>query len=134
MGSTWTEDGKRRQAGSLVGWRRHDTCTPDRSGVVSHRPRHHVCPHPVTREPFSSWTASTSLHWAFQEEVASSDLGWTRRKGGNPLGSRREGKRGTPICIKLRKEEGKRSKGKLASGERILQKKDHVRSLTERSR
>src|SRR2546421_1712707 len=105
MGSTWTEDGKRRQAGSLVGWRRHDTCTPDRSGVVSHRPRHHVCPHPVTREPFSSWTASTSLHWAFQEEVASSDLGWTRRKGGNPLGSRREGKGGPPICIKLRTAE-----------------------------
>src|SRR3989440_7876262 len=105
MGSTWTEDGKRRQAGSLVGWRRHDTCTPDRSGVVSHRPRHHVCPHPVTREPFSSWTASTSLDWAFQEEVASSDLGWTRRKGGNPLGSRREGKGGPPICIKLRTAE-----------------------------
>src|SRR5256885_16273169 len=41
---------------------------------------------------------------------------------------------GQPISIKLRKEEVKRSKEKLASGERILQKKDHVRSLTERSR
>src|SRR5438105_10216114 len=43
-------------------------------------------------------------------------------------------RQGQPISIKLRKEEVKRSKEKLASGERILQKKDHVRSLTERSR
>src|SRR2546423_15484998 len=31
-------------------------------------------------------------------------------------------RKGQPICIKLRKEEVKRSKGKLASGERILQR------------
>jgi hypothetical protein len=55
-----------------------------------------VCPHLVTREPSSSWTANTSLQWAFQQEVARSDLGGRRRKGGNHLGSRREGKRGTP--------------------------------------
>jgi len=73
--------------------RRHSTCTPGRSGAVSHRPGHHVCPHPVTREPSSSWTANTSLQEAFQEEVASSGLGGTWRKGGNPLGSNREGKR-----------------------------------------
>jgi len=133
-GSTWTGDGKRRQAGQLVGWRRLSTSIPGRSGAVSHRTGHHICPHSVTGEPYSSWTASTSRHWAFQEEVARSDLGGRRPKGGNPLGSRQEGKRGTPICIKLRKEEVKRSKGKLASSERILQKKDHVRSLTERSR
>ena len=95
-GSTWTGDGKRRQAGQLVGWRRPSTSIPGRSEVVSHRAGHHICPHSVTGEPSSSWTASTSRHWAFQEEVARSDLGGRRPKGGNPLGSRREGKRGTP--------------------------------------
>ena len=84
------------EAGPIRGERRHSTCTPGRSGAVSHRPGHHVFPHPVPREPSSSWTASTSRHWAFQSEVARSDLGGTWRKGGNPLGSRREGKRGTP--------------------------------------
>src|SRR5437764_10030179 len=34
-------------------------------------------------------------------------------------------RKGRPIGIKLRKEEVKRSKGKLASGDRILQRKDH---------
>src|SRR2546421_1414858 len=95
-GSTWTRDGRRRQVGPIVGLPRHNTCTPGRSGVGSHRRRPHGCPHPVTCEPFSSWTTNTSRHGAFQEEVASSDLGETRRKGGNHPGSRREGKRGTP--------------------------------------
>ena len=95
MGSTWTGNGKRLEAGPIRDERRHSTCTPGRSGAVSHRPGHHVCPHPVTREPSSSWTANTSLQEAFQEEVASSGLGGTWRKGGNPLGSNREGKRGT---------------------------------------
>ncbi|SRR6266699_311754 len=95
-GSTWTGDGKRRQAGPIVGWRRLSTSTPGRSGAVSHRVGHHICPHPVTREPSSLWTASTSWHWAFQSEVARSDLGGRRPKGRNPLGSRREGKRGAP--------------------------------------
>ena len=94
--TTWTGNGKRLEAGPIRGERRHSTCTPGRSGAVSHRPGHHVFPHPVPREPSSSWTASTSRHWAFQSEVARSDLGGTWRKGGNPLGSRREGKRGTP--------------------------------------
>src|SRR6266516_1968134 len=94
--TTWTGNGKRLEAGPIMGERRHSTCTPGRSGAVSHRPGHHVFPHPVPREPSSSWTASTSRHWAFQSEVARSDLGGTWRKGGNPLGSRREGKRGTP--------------------------------------
>ncbi len=43
-----------------------------------------------------------------------------------------EGPCGRPICIKLRKEEVKRSKGEPAFGDRILQRKD-LRSLTERS-
>src|SRR6266566_262846 len=46
--STWTEGGKRLEAGSIVGWPRLSTCTPGRSGVVSPRPRHHMCPHLVT--------------------------------------------------------------------------------------
>src|SRR2546430_9174338 len=83
MGSTWTGNGKRLEAGPIMGERRHSTCTPGRSGAVSHRPGHHLCPHPVPREPSSSWTANTSLQWAFQSEVASSDLGGRRRKGGN---------------------------------------------------
>jgi hypothetical protein len=95
-GSTWTEDGKRLEAGPIVDWGRLCMCTPDRSGVVSHRWEDHMCPHPVTREPSSSWTANTSLQWALQEEVERSDPGGTRPKGGNHLGSRREGKRGTP--------------------------------------
>ena len=95
MGSTWTGNGKRLEAGPIRDERRHSTCTPGRSGAVSHRPGHHVCPHPVTREPSSSWTANTSLQEAFQEEVASSDLGGRRRKGGNHLGSNPECKRGT---------------------------------------
>jgi hypothetical protein len=33
-GSTWTEDGKKRQAGPLVGLRRLYTCTPGRIGGV----------------------------------------------------------------------------------------------------
>ncbi len=41
---------------------------------------------------------------------------------------------GPPISIKLRKEEGKRNKETLASGDRILQENNHVRSFTERSR
>jgi hypothetical protein len=65
MGSTWTGNGNRLEAGPIVEERRHDTCTPGRSGAVSHCPGHHVCPHPVPREPSSSWTASTSRHWAF---------------------------------------------------------------------
>jgi len=80
---TWTRDGKRRQAGPLWGLPRLSTCPPGASEVVSHRPGHHVCPHLVTRELSSSWTANTSLPWAFQEEVASSDLGGRRPKGGN---------------------------------------------------
>ncbi len=36
-GSTWTRDGRRRQAGPIVGWPRHFTCTPGRSGGGSHR-------------------------------------------------------------------------------------------------
>ena len=36
----------------------------------------------VTREPTSSWTANTSLQEAFQEEVATSDLGGRRPKVG----------------------------------------------------
>jgi hypothetical protein len=74
----------------------------------SHRVGHHGCPHPVTREPFSSWTASTSRHGAFQQEVASSELGGTWQKGGNPLGSRQEGKGGTPGPL-LPAEENARS-------------------------
>jgi hypothetical protein len=54
--------------------------------VVSHCREHHVCPHPVTREPSSSWTASTSQQEAFQQEAASSDLGGRRPKGGTYLG------------------------------------------------
>jgi hypothetical protein len=34
--STWTGRGKRRQAGSIVGWQRLYTFTPIRNGVVSH--------------------------------------------------------------------------------------------------
>ena len=34
-----------------------------------------------------------------------------------------DGRHGHPICIKLRKEEVKRSKGELASGERIEREK-----------
>src|SRR2546421_10623723 len=41
------------------------------------------CPHLVTRELSSSWTVNTSLPWAFQSEVARSDLGGTWPKGGN---------------------------------------------------
>src|SRR5258708_26500202 len=37
-GSTWTEDGKRRQAGPLVGLRRLYTCTSGGIVVVSHPP------------------------------------------------------------------------------------------------
>jgi hypothetical protein len=36
MGRTWMEDGKRRQAGPLVGLHRLYTCPPGRSAVVSH--------------------------------------------------------------------------------------------------
>jgi hypothetical protein len=96
MGSTWIEGGNRLEAGPIMGERRHSTCTPGRSGAVSPRPGHQVCPHPVPLEPSLSWTASTSLQWAFQEEVASLDLGGRRRKGRNPLGSSRERKQGTP--------------------------------------
>jgi len=46
----------------------------------------------ASREPSSSWAVCTSQPCAFQQEVASSDLGGTWRKGGNHL----EGKRGTP--------------------------------------
>ncbi len=60
-GSTWTEDGKRLEAGLIVGWRRLCTRPPGRSGAVSPRREHHVCPHPVTREPSSSWRASSGL-------------------------------------------------------------------------
>jgi hypothetical protein len=42
-------------------------------------------------------------------------------------------RKGQPISIKLRKEEVKRSKGEPASGDRILQRNDLVRDLTERS-
>ena len=59
-------------------------------------PEQEVCAHLVTREPSSSWAVCTSQPCAFQQEVASSDLGGTRPKGGTPLGSRREGDRGTP--------------------------------------
>ena len=86
----WSNNGEQLDRGwekaasrPILALPRHDACTPGRSGVVSPRPRPHVCPHPVTGEPSSSWTASTSLHWAFQEEVASSDLGGRRPKGGN---------------------------------------------------
>ncbi len=96
MGSTWTGNGNRLEAGAIRGERRYSTCTPGRSGAVSPRPGHHLCPHPVPREPSSSWKASTSLQWALQQEVASLDLGGRRPKGGNPLGSSRERQRGTP--------------------------------------
>ena len=79
-GGTWTGDGKSRQAAPMVGLRRRNACTPDRSGLDSHRPEQHVCPHTVTREPSSSWTARTSQQCAFQQVMATSDLGGTRRK------------------------------------------------------
>ena len=75
--------GKDGKQDPLWGLPRLSTCPPGGSGVVSHRRGHHVCPHLVTRELSSSWTANTSLQWAFQSEVASSDLGGTRPKGGN---------------------------------------------------
>jgi len=50
--------------------------------VVSHHPDQDVCPHIVTREPSSSWVTRTSHECAFQQEVARSDLGETRRKQG----------------------------------------------------
>ncbi len=75
--------GKDGKQDHLWGWPRLSTCPPGGSGVVSHHPGHHVFPHLVTRELSSSWTANTSLQWAFQEEVARSDLGGTRPKGGN---------------------------------------------------
>ncbi len=66
-----------------------------------------MCAHLVTREPSSSWAVCTSQPCAFQQEVASSDLGGTRPKGGNHLGSRREGKRGTPGPLLPPKENAK---------------------------
>jgi hypothetical protein len=75
--------GKDGKQDPLWGWPRLSTCPPGASGVVSHRRGHHECPHLVIRELSSSWTANTSLQWAFQEEVASSDLGGTWPKGGN---------------------------------------------------
>ncbi len=57
-GSTWTGDGRRRQAGPLVGLRRLYTCTLGRSGMISWHPEQQVCSPAVTSEPFSSWTAA----------------------------------------------------------------------------
>ncbi|TMD62320.1 MAG: hypothetical protein E6I91_16365 [Chloroflexi bacterium] len=92
-------DKGREQGGKqdhLWGWRRLSTCTPGGSGVVSRRAGQQVCPHLVTGEPSSSCTANMSLQEAFQEEVATSDLGGRWPKGGNHLGSNPEGKRGPP--------------------------------------
>jgi len=79
MGSTWAGGGKRRRAGSIVGLSRLYTCTPGRSGAVSHRLEQLMCPQSVTREPASSWIARTSQQCAFQQEVARSDLSGTHR-------------------------------------------------------
>ena len=75
--------GKDGKQDPLWGLPRLSTCPPGASEVVSHRRGHHVCPHLVTRELSSSWTVNTSLPWAFQSEVARSDLGGTWPKGGN---------------------------------------------------
>lgn len=79
-GSIWIVDGKRRQAGSIVGLRRLYTRTPSESGLVSHRLEQHLCQHTVTSEPSSSWTAYTSQQLAYQHELATSDLCGKRRK------------------------------------------------------
>jgi hypothetical protein len=83
-GSTWIGDRIRRQAEPIVGLRRLYTYTPGRRGVISHRPKQHVCPHTMISELSSSWTARTSQEWAFQNEVARSDLVGTRRKMWDP--------------------------------------------------
>ena len=78
-GGTWTEGGKRLEAGLIVGWRRLCPCNPGRSRVVSHRWEHHMCTHLVTHGPSFSWPAHTSQPWAFQQELARSDLSGTHR-------------------------------------------------------
>ena len=88
----WEKGGK--QDRSWVGPGTSPALQAEAGGFPS--PEQEVCAHLVTREPSSSWAVCTSQPCAFQQEVASSDLGGTRPKGGNPLGSRREGDRGTP--------------------------------------
>ncbi len=76
-----------------------------RSGGISHDPEHHMCPHPMTSQLSSSWTART-------REVATSDLGGTCRTKagtiwqapGKGLGSRWERKRGTSGLLLPAKE------------------------------
>ncbi len=76
--------GTRREAGPMVEVPRLSSGTPERSEVISSRREKHVRPHPVTREPSSSWTAHTSQQRAFQQEMARPDLGGTRRTKAGP--------------------------------------------------
>ena len=95
-GRTWRGGGKKAASRTDRGLAQalHLHSRQKRGGFPS--PEQEVCAHLVTREPSSSWAVCTSQPCAFQQEVASSDLGGTRPKGGTPLGSRREGDRGTP--------------------------------------
>jgi hypothetical protein len=106
---------------------RHLHSREKRSGFPSGE--QHISPHLVTREPSLSWTARTSRHGAFQE-VASSDLGGRRPKGGNPLASRRQCNRSTPGPL-LPPEEKPRSQssGCQPATARLKGRRSHARKL-----